>query len=221
MKFNHKIENIINLSDGNFILKIKKNNISFNAGQFFSIGIQNTLINREYSVCSGEKDTTIDFLIREVSDGILSKKLRALSKNDEVKLLGPYGNFYLKNFDLNKKYIFIATGTGISPFMSLIKTYPDINYNLYHGIRFKDDEITEFSNKNYYKFISRENVNLTNYFNGRISDHFDKVISNDKNSFVFLCGNSLMVTEMYDKLVDNKFKPENIFTEIFFNEDCN
>ena len=79
MKFNHKIENIINLSRGNYVLKLRKNNINFNAGQFFSIGIPDTLINREYSVCSGEKDDTIDFLIREISDGILSKKLRTLN----------------------------------------------------------------------------------------------------------------------------------------------
>ena len=216
MKFNHKIENIINLSNGNYILKLKKNNINFNAGQFFSIGIPKTIINREYSVCSGEKDVTIDFLIREVSDGILSKQLRLLKKNDEVKLLGPYGNFYLKNFDLEKKYIFIATGTGISPFMSLIKTYPNLNYNLYHGIRFKDDEIGDLPEKNYLKFISRDDVNLPGYYKGRITNHFDKIVSNDKDSLVFLCGNSLMVTEIYDTLLQNKFKPENIFTEIFF-----
>ena len=45
--------------------------------------------------------------------GILSKKLRELKKDDEVKVLGPYGSFYLDQIDLNKKYIFIATGTGI------------------------------------------------------------------------------------------------------------
>ena len=216
MKFNHKIDNIVNLSEGNFILKLKKNNINFNAGQFFSIGIPNTLINREYSVCSGENDETLDFLIREVEGGILSKKLRELKKDDEVKVLGPYGSFYLDQIDLNKKYIFIATGTGISPFMSLLKTFPKINYQLFHGVRFEEDIIIELSEKNYFKFVSKEKVNKKNFFFGRISSNFDMIKKQDKNSFVFLCGNSLMVTEIYDKLINNNFKSENIFTEIFF-----
>jgi len=216
VEFIHKIVNLINLSEGNYILCLEKKNVIFNAGQFFSLGVPNTLINREYSACSGEKDKTIDFLIREVSEGILSKKLRELKIGDEVKLLGPYGNFYLRDFDLNKNYIFIATGTGISPFMSLIKTHPKLKYQLYHGIKFKNDVIKNLSETNYYKFVSRENVNLPNYFNGRITDNLDKIIKYNKDSFVFLCGNSLMVTEIYDTLIECGFRPENIFTEIFF-----
>ena len=146
----------------------------------------------------------------------MSKKLRELKIEDGVKLLGPYGNFYLKNFDLNKNYIFIATGTGISPFMSLIKTHPKLKYQLYHGIRLKNDTIKSLSETNYYKFVSREKVNLENYFNGRITDNLDKIVHHNKNSFIFLCGNSLMVTEIYDTLIESGFKPENIFTEIFF-----
>ncbi len=158
MSYNHKVLEVNDYGNGNYILKLERNNISFNAGQFFSIGIPDILINREYSVCSGEKDDYLEFLIREISDGILSKKLRELKKGNEVKVLGPYGNFYLKKMDYNKKYIFIASGTGISPFMSLIKTYPDLNYKIYHGIRFHEDSIEELNNENYIKFITREKI---------------------------------------------------------------
>ena len=142
--------------------------------------------------------------------------MRELKIDDEVKVLGPYGSFYLDQIDLKRKYIFIATGTGISPFMSLLKTYPEINYQLFHGIRFEEDVISHLSEKNYFKFISKEKINKQNYFYGRISKNFDMIKDQDKNSFVFLCGNSLMVTEIYDKLINNNFKSENIFTEIFF-----
>ena len=100
--------------------------------------------------------------------------------------------------------------------MSLIKTHPKLKYQLYHGIKFKNDVIKNLSETNYYKFVSRENVNLPNYFNGRITDNLDKIIKYNKDSFVFLCGNSLMVTEIYDTLIECGFRPENIFTEIFF-----
>ncbi len=216
MKYNYRVKKISDLSKGNYIISLDKGNLKFKAGQFFSLGISQTFINREYSVCSGENDETLDFLIREVEGGILSKKLRELKIDDEVKVLGPYGSFYLDQIDLKRKYIFIATGTGISPFMSLLKTYPEINYQLFHGIRFEEDVISHLSEKNYFKFISKEKINKQNYFYGRISKNFDMIKDQDKNSFVFLCGNSLMVTEIYDKLINNNFKSENIFTEIFF-----
>ncbi len=216
MKYNYRVKKIFDLSKGNYIISLDKGNLKFKAGQFFSLGISQTFINREYSVCSGENDKTLDFLIREVEGGILSKKLRELKIDDEVKVLGPYGSFYLDQIDLQRKYIFIATGTGISPFMSLLKTYPEINYQLFHGIRYEEDVISHLSEKNYFKFVSKEKINKQNYFYGRISKNFDMIKDQDKNSFVFLCGNSLMVTEIYDKLINNNFKSENIFTEIFF-----
>ena len=42
--------------------------------------------------------------------------------------------------------------------MSLIKTYPDLNYKIYHGIRFNEDSIKELHNDKYMKFISREKI---------------------------------------------------------------
>ena len=216
MSYDHKVLEIRNYGNGNYILKLERNNINFNAGQFFSIGIPSILINREYSVCSGENDDYLEFLIREISDGILSKELKNLVKGSKVKVLGPYGNFYLKEMDLKKKYIFIASGTGISPFMSLIKTYPNLNYNIYHGIRYYDDGIQELDNLSYLRFITREKVEKENCFNGRVTNYFNFINKEDKDSYAFLCGNSLMVTEIYDKLMKNNFKSENIFTEIFF-----
>lgn len=214
----HKVIDIINIGDANYILRIEKKNLKFSAGQFFSIGISETLINREYSVCSAENDPFLDFLIREVEGGILSVKLKKLKKGEFVKILGPYGNFYLENFDIKENYIFIATGTGISPFMSLIKTHKNLKYKIYHGIRKNIDiiEDKDINQNNYFKFITRENAKGINSVNGRITINFDIIKSEKKNSFFFLCGNSMMVTEIYDRLIDNGFESNKIFTEVFF-----
>ena len=100
--------------------------------------------------------------------------------------------------------------------MSLIKTYPNIKYKIYHGIRLDEDAIQSLEGKNYLKFISKEKVNKKNCFKGRLTLHKDIFENEDKDSYIFLCGNSLMVTELYDILVEYNFKPQNIFTEIFF-----
>ena len=216
MNYIHKTLGIEDIGKANYILKVEKKDIQFKAGQFFSIGTPSLIINREYSVCSGEKENQLEFLIREIDNGILSKQLRNLKINDPVKILGPYGNFYLKNFDMKKNYIFIASGTGISPFMSLIKTNPNLNYKLLHGIRYIEDSIDGLINDKYLRFISREKIDAKNCFYGRITKYLNFLENEDKDSFVFLCGNSLMVTEIYDNLINYNFKSENIFTEIFF-----
>ena len=100
--------------------------------------------------------------------------------------------------------------------MSLLKTYPKIKYQLYHGIRYKVDMINSLPKKNYFKFVSKENINTTDFFNGRITKNLEMLSKQDKRSYVFMCGNSMMVTDVYDYLINNDFKPEKIFTEIFF-----
>ena len=76
MSYDHKVIEIREIGKHNYILKLERKNINFNAGQFFSLGVTNSIINREYSVSSGEKDDYLEFLIREISDGILSKSLK-------------------------------------------------------------------------------------------------------------------------------------------------
>ena len=107
MKEYTKIIEVINTSSGNYILRVEKNGIKFSPGQFFSLGNDEMGINREYSVASSSDEKFIDFFIREVEGGSLSGKLRKQKKGDEIKILGPYGEFYLKNFDENAHYIFL------------------------------------------------------------------------------------------------------------------
>jgi ferredoxin-NADP reductase len=212
----YRVIEIQNLSIGNYIIKVEKRDLKFTAGQFFSLGLENNLINREYSVCSGENDSTVDFLIREINKGIISSNLRNIKINDKIKVLGPFGNFYLKKFDEKKQYIFIATGTGIAPFMSIIKTYPNTNYKIFHGVRLFEDTIKELIDKNYFTFVSREKCMGHNIYEGRITKYISLLNRFNKDTYFFLCGNSIMVSEVYDLLLKNNYSAINIFTEIFF-----
>ena len=212
---------VINTSKGNFILRLEKKNKEFNAGQFFSIGLENIGINREYSVASSNSEKYIDFFVREVDGGALSGKLRSLNKGDKIKILGPYGEFYLKNFDPGINFIFFATGTGIAPFISLIDTHKIKNYKIFHGIRYLEDFYKLKNLKNYNLAISRENIvnhnikNIQSVKKGRINQFLTN-LTVDENMLFFLCGNSLMVSEIYDDLINKKVKQEKIYTEIFF-----
>ena len=217
----HKVIKIVRYGSANFILRVERKNINFNPGQFFSIGVPDIPINREYSVSSGINENYLDFLIREINEGILSAKLKNLKKDDKIKILGPYGEFYLKEFNTNKKYNFFASGSGLAPFISIIRSFKNLNYNIFHGVRLYEDIYTENELKNYNVFISKFNNNERHssikIYNGRITNNFE-VIKNSINSndLFFICGNSLMINEVYDYLEKNNIKNSNIYSELFF-----
>lgn len=102
--------------------------------------------------------------------------------------------------------------------MSLIKTHKNLKYKIYHGIRKNTDiiEDKDIDRDNYFKFITREDVKDSNSIKGRITDNFDIIKNESRNSYFFLCGNSMMVSEVYDKLIDTGFSSNRIFTEVFF-----
>jgi ferredoxin/flavodoxin---NADP+ reductase len=218
----HKVINVISNGAGNFILRVERKNISFKPGQFFSLGIPSIPINREYSVSSSLNDNYLDFLIREIEDGTLSGKLRKLKKNDEIKILGPFGEFYMEKMDFTKKYIFIASGTGIAPFISIIKSNQNLDYELFHGVRNFEDAYKDIEIRNYIVFISRnknyisKNINFK-YFNGRITENLNFLENYLNHEYLyFVCGNSSMVNDIYDFLEKNKIKANKIFSELFF-----
>ena len=221
MNYLHKVIKIIRYGSANYILRVERNNIKFNPGQFFSIGVPGVPINREYSVGSGVDENYLDFLIREINDGVLSTKLKNLKKDDQIKILGPYGEFYLKEFNINKRYNFFASGSGLAPFISIINSFKNLNYNIFHGVRLFEDIYTETKLKNYNVFISKfdnkETHNSIKTHNGRITSNFD-IIENyiSPHDLFFICGNSLMINDVYNYLEKNNIKNSNIYSELFF-----
>lgn len=214
----HKLLDKKFIGDSNLIIRVEKNDKIFNAGQFYSVGIPDLPINREYSVCNSANDDYIEFLIRYVDGGTLTPKLFNTKIGENIKVLGPYGEFYLKDFDINKKYLFIGTGTGIAPFLSIIKTHNIINYKIMHGIRELKDKIDGLDSKKYEIYLSREKCsNQNNVFEGRVTNFIKNKLDNiDKNNLFFLCGNSLMVSEVHEMLILNNINNNQIFSEIFF-----
>ena len=49
-----------------------------------------------------------------------------------------------------------------------------------------------------------------------MGQEIDLMKNYDENTYFFLCGNSLMVSEIYDKLIKLQYNPNKIFSEIFF-----
>ncbi len=75
-------------------------------------------IGRAYSIASEPGNSYVEFLI-ELVHGKLTSKLEQAKVGDTYYISAPYGAF---KFDASKgKYLFLAGGTGLAPFLSMIK----------------------------------------------------------------------------------------------------
>ncbi|WP_163325015.1 MULTISPECIES: FAD-binding oxidoreductase [Draconibacterium] len=211
----YKVVGIRKLTEHTFVLSLPKSRFEFVAGQHVSLSITGDYQSREYSIYSAEKGENLEVLVKEVEGGYFSPKLKHLKVGDMVEVHGPFGKFGLdvKNKDTHK-HIFIASGTGIAPFHSMVKSNPGLNYQLIHGVRYAEEgyEQEDYNKENYTLCTSRDK---SGDFNGRVTDYLKKT-DFDKNTSFYLCGNSDMIFDSMEILSDKGFGRENITVEVYF-----
>jgi ferredoxin-NADP reductase len=93
----------------------------FVPGQWLSLQAQNheDMITRAYSLASGPAGNRFALCLNRVQEGFMSNYLSDLAEGAEVTAGGPFGNFILPA--AIRDTIFIATGTGIAPFRSMLQ----------------------------------------------------------------------------------------------------
>lgn len=108
-----------------FSLRVEAEIEPFKAGQFSKLGltIDGEVVARPYSLVNAPDERPLDFYVVEVPDGPLSQRLAALQPGQEV-LVAPHatGALTLDDVPEARHLWMIATGTGLGPFLSIIKT---------------------------------------------------------------------------------------------------
>lgn len=211
----HKVISNRELSNSTFVLRFEKQNLLFQTGQFVMLGTSGALNQREYSVYSGEQEDFMEVLIREIEGGKVSRNLKKLKPGDELDVDGPFG-FFRFNPDLfvSKKFLFVATGTGISPFHSFVKTYPHIDYKLIHGVRYHH-EAYDHQDFDSNKITLCTSGDRLGDIEGRVTQYLSE-IELDTSTNCFLCGNSEMIYETFDILSNKGIPLSNIYSEVYF-----
>jgi ferredoxin--NADP+ reductase/benzoate/toluate 1,2-dioxygenase reductase subunit len=211
----YTVSEIRDLSDASYVVRFSKRNLKFKPGQHLVVGVLGMSDAREYSIYSGRNEEFLEILVREVEDGLVSKKLRRLNPGNNLEVNGSYG-FFLTNAQppANKKLLFLSSGTGIAPFHSFVKTYPDADYTIIHGIRTIEEayEKEDYKKGSYITCTSRDEKGD---FQGRLTKYL-KNMNIDKETMIYLCGNSDMVFESIDILQEKGISNSNIFTEVYF-----
>ncbi|PFG09187.1 MULTISPECIES: ferredoxin--NADP reductase [unclassified Marinobacter] len=96
----------------------------FKNGHFVMIGLETEgkPLMRAYSIASANYEDELEFFSIKVQDGPLTSKLQKIKVGDEILVSRkPTGTLILDNLLPGKKLWLIATGTGLAPFMSIIK----------------------------------------------------------------------------------------------------
>lgn len=200
--------------DGVYSLRFRRF-FDFIPGQVISIKLTEDMPGRLYSIASSNRSEYIDILFRVRHEGLLSPQLANLCAGDKLYVSTPMGNFT----DQQTDSVWIAAGTGIAPYLSMIRSGVKGKKTLIFGASYRDHFYNdkELTNNNivdkYVRCCSREEHN--DCFYGRVTAYIDQ-IKDLPNRKYYLCGNPEMVVEVRDKLIKRGIAFNDILAEIYF-----
>jgi len=132
----------------------------FQAGQYIALylEIEGIRTGRPYSISSAPNQTGYyDITVRRMANGLVSNfLLDDVKAGDIIQSSGPDGQFVYNPIIYGKTLVFIAGGSGITPFMSMIREIADCGLDreiyLFYGNKSSDDiifhsELTDLSSR--------------------------------------------------------------------------
>ena len=181
----------------------------FAAGEFTMVGIEKqnqTIPKRAYSMTSGPYDDFIEFLSIKVADGPLTSILQNIKVGDEIYVGDkPTGTLTIANLELGGNLWLLATGTGIAPYVSILrdpdlfKSFDRVNVVwttrlISEQVCFKD-LITKTAS-NFYSSITREESDLKGRIQHLIKDEIILKNACPSNDKIMICGSIDFNNEM-------------------------
>ncbi len=205
----------------------RQDSFRFGNGQFVMLGmnVDDKPLLRAYSLVSANYEEYLEFLSIKVEGGSLTSKLQHLKKGDKILISNkPVGTLVIDNLTPSKRLLLLATGTGIAPFISVIKD-PD-TYDrfeeiiLVHGVR----QVNDLAYKEYLtnhlpedEYIGRNVQDQFTYLptvtrdkferRGRITKLIDDgdLILDPKTDRIMLCGSQDMLDDLSARLDERGF----------------
>ncbi len=221
-----RVHEIRHLTETTYVVRFDRNAMEFEPGQYVSVGVRGDIDMREYSIYSPLDADYLEILVKEVESGYVSRRLRRLEPGDELEVDGPFGFFTIDEAHRDRRpFLFVATGTGISPFHCFAQSYPGLDYRLLHGVRVGDDryEHDAFEPARVTSCLSRDPAAVAaahdgtgaDVVAGRVTDYL-REHPVPPETLCYLCGNCDMIYEAFDVLKGHGVPPEQLYAEVYF-----
>lgn len=225
------------------LLRAPDHTFSFTPGQHVGVAYESAddgLVHRSYSPVSRPGTNTVALMVKRYDDGTCSVWLHDRSPGDTVHLTSPSGNLHLR--DLQRDAVFLATGTGLTPMVSMIQQYLDEgtgHATLIYGERTRDtlayrgtlDLWTAGSDRfDVVYTLSRADLDRGNdasaapsgpgaapsFRSGYVQDHLGDLLREDTvaKGHMYVCGVPQMVVDTRSTLVgDLGVEDDRVFSE--------
>ncbi len=210
----------------------RKPTFRFKNGHFVMIGIEveGKPLMRAYSIVSANYEEELEFFSIKVPDGPLTSRLQNIKVGDKLMLSEKSTGTLVTDYTFPGKNLWlISTGTGLAPFMSIIKD-PEVYEQfdkviLTHGVRYSaclayHDFITQELPSNeyigdmvkekllYYPTVTREPYKnegrLTDLLkSGKLAKDLGMPEVNVEDDRFMLCGSEALIKDMC-KILDDK-----------------
>lgn len=193
--------------------------MDFTSGQYFMIRVGKGVL-RAYSIGSADTEKhSIQTYVDITPGGPGSKFFEGCNEGDEVEYMGPNGKFMFEHND--RPDIFISTGTGVVPFLSMILSAVKVSKKPIYLLQGSREEKDVFL-KDLLDKLQEENENFSYDFtfsreekegalHGRVTDNLDQIIEKyGKDIDAYICGSRDMVKDTEQKFLDLGVSPENI-----------
>jgi len=200
----------------------------FDPGQFVNIIAQppscEKSVKRPYSIDSPPYEKGyIDLVWKRVEGGLMTNYLMTLKEGETLTVQGPLGRFGFKK-PLPLRLAFVATGTGIAPFRSMIKQLfkdgTDREVWLIFGNRYETDILYDGEWKAlaqaHADFHYVPTVSRTPHWPGEkeyVQKLLPKYLQTPQDTHLYICGLTNMITEVQKTALEMGFAKEQIFFE--------
>jgi ferredoxin-NADP reductase len=224
-----------------FRVKLDGPAIPFQPGQYMTTGVitDEKMLQRPYSVASAPEtaDTLgYEFFVRHVPVVRFTTALWRLQVGHRMRMIGPKGKFMLEPDD-PRTHLYVSTGTGIAPFMSMIRHTLEAGRPrktvLINGCSYADemgyrDELESWvadkaCKMTYVPTISRPShprnegwAGRTGRAEGIITDVCRDLGLKSDRTVVYICGNPEMILNVERTLMDRGFPEFHVKKELYW-----
>lgn len=205
------------LSDSAFEVELSRPpHLHFKAGHTVQLIYRDQ--KRYYSLVSAPDDPTLSLCANFIKKGYFSPLLASAEIGFKLEITGPHGYF---NFSPSPRPpVFIATDTGIAPFVSMARSGMR-DYVLMHGARHTGElyyqDLLRTSARKYLPVVweNPDEVQVpSDLFHGKMVNLLAKHLESGCYDF-YLCGWRKMIKDV-THLIDDRFPGSHIYTEVFY-----